>query len=153
MQKYIGLLCLFATCQANLVLAEETAGAVKNSPDDLLQRYALRAYWPGGGLWHTAFHRGFTTRFLLLRCAPKSEQLVSWLELSKDQLQKIEQLRPVREVNRQIELSNDEPDEEEFGPKYFSFLSDEQRLRLDMLAMQYDGYFALTRRSLASSAK
>lgn len=153
MQKYIGFLCLIAICQSALVFAEESAESAKNSPRKILQRCALRPSWPGSGLWHTAFNRECTTRFLLLRCSTKTKELVSWLKLSDEQLQTVAQLRPVAEVDRRIELSNDEPDEEVFDPKYFSFLSDQQRLKLDMLAMQYDGYFALTRRSLASAAK
>jgi hypothetical protein len=157
MQQIVHTLCwAMLFWQSALAFGEAPSAQGEPTPRETLKRVASHLHWPGGGLWHTAFHRGYTTRYLLLRTCSRSEPLASYLHLSAEQLQTIKQLRPGTQVGDRIEreqISNDEPDEEALQAKYFSFLTREQLLKLDLLAMQYDGFFALTRGSLARATK
>lgn len=110
-----------------------------------LKIVAVMANWPGGALSHTAFHGSYTTRYLLLRSCKSSSELAKYLKLDKKQLGIVQEL----EVIEQIQPQNEQPDLEVIAPGYFSFLNEEQMLKLDLIAMQYDGYWALTRKSFA----
>lgn len=133
------------------MVAQEPAPPEKSARSWLSENAWYFGY-PNGMLFHTAFHGGFTTRYLLLKTAVRSTELSDYLSLSQEQQALIRDLKPV--LVRLTELpdgfdGNDEPDEQVWTPEYFAFLSASQLMKLDLLAFRFDGYSALTRKSLA----
>lgn len=127
----------------------------ERKPKAVLERGAAFYGYPGGMPFHTAFHRGITTRYILLKTATELPAVRNYLDLNARQLGAVSKLQPV-EVNLDREDNanaladpNAEPDEQRTDPDYFRFLSDEQLGRLDLLALTLDGYPALARLSVA----
>jgi hypothetical protein len=109
-------------------------------------QYAIFFGYPGGMVFHTAFHGNTTTRFLLLKTALHSKQLREYLLLNENQCEHIKGMRaPARELSGD---RNSEPDEQVGDPQYFAFLSEDQLGRLDLLAVRFDGLAALSRKSV-----
>jgi hypothetical protein len=104
-------------------------------------------------LHHTAFCSTITTRFLLLKAATNCQELSSFLDLSDEQLDQVQQLEVVNE-NAWFALDNvdqnAQPDEQLVDPKFFDFLQEDQLKRLDFVAFWFDGYASLSRSSVAS---
>lgn len=121
----------------------------------VLKRGAAFYGYPGGIAFHTAFHRGITTRYLLLKTATKLPALRGYLGLNEQQIGSISELQPVAAGRSNEEHANAlvdpnaEPDETVVNPDYFGFLSDDQLNRLDILTLWFDGYPALARSSVA----
>lgn len=109
--------------------------------------------YPGSMLFHTAFHGGMTTRFVLLKTALHSEEFAKHLSLDDQQRMRITQLKPVKiDLKEQAKAAdpNAQPDEQIVQLDYYAFLQREQLKKLDMLALRFDGYIALTRQSVAT---
>ncbi len=142
-------------------LSAQEAVPLKVSPRDSVRSGARVFGDPGGMLFHTAFHENVTTRFLLLKTAPHSKELAKSLALDDQQLMHIKSLQPVklrpepadRNLKENRVISNDQPDEQIVDPAYFEFLRSNQLNRLDVLAIRFDGYSALTRKSRAIACR
>ena len=146
--------CIWHAFFVVLVLHGIDAPAQQPVDDSRTPRQVLRDYswvynWPGGALFHTAFHRGYTTRFLLLKKCASSPVIADYLELTENQLKSVRELKPVVSS----EIKNAQPDEQAVDADYYAFLSKEQLLKLDITALRFDGFWALTRQSLAGSAR
>jgi hypothetical protein len=153
--------CVFLLLSASAVPgAHSQHGALQNQvdargPKAVLKRGSAFYGYPGSMAFHTAFHRGITTRYLLLKTATELPALRDYLALNDQQIGLISELRPV-----EVDISQDdhanaivdpnaEPDENVVDPDYFRFLSDDQLNRLDLVALALDGYPALARSSVA----
>ena len=120
-------------------------------PRESQREFAWFFNYPGGMLFHTAFHEGYTTRFLLLKTALHANQLSRHLDLDEQQRLHIKNLQPVKlelEKRRDAPDANAQPDEQVIDPEYFAFLRPEQLKRLDAIAIRFDGYSALSRKSV-----
>lgn len=126
--------------------------APDKSSRELLKDRCYYLSYPNGMLFHTAFHWSFTTRYLLLKSAPACPAFKQYLELDADQVERIAELRPLHHtmvVQPDSRDANAQPDELVVDPDYYGFLRDDQLLRLDATALRFDGFAALTRKSLA----
>lgn len=112
------------------------------------------AYY-GGMPFYTAFHQELTTRQSLLKASKDLPKVAEYLQLTMDQQTEISKLRitaaetfskPFRE---QLLDDNLPFDEDRIRPEFYSFLTAEQRDRLDRLAIEFDGCSALTLTSIA----
>ncbi len=124
----------------------------KESPRDAIRDGAFQWADPGGMLFHTAFHGEVTTRYLLLKTAVHSKEVAKNLRLDEQQILRIKSLKPIpRDLPKPSDKvdRNDQPDEQIEDPEYFGFLRPDQLGRLDVLALNFDGYCALSRKSLA----
>jgi hypothetical protein len=74
----------------------------ERGPKAVLKRGAAFYGYPGSMAFHTAFHRGITTRYLLLKTATELPALRGYLGLNEQQIGLISELRPV-EVDRSQE--------------------------------------------------
>src|SRR5579862_2555095 len=85
-----------------LVLAASTVPGLRaDEAKPLSSRESLRASayhfcYSGSMLFHTAFHQGVTTRFLLLKAALHSEELAKHFKLNEQQRLYITTLQPVK---------------------------------------------------------
>ena len=124
----------------------------KPSPRESVRSAGCLLSYPGGMLFHTAFDENVTTRFLLLKASLHSEAVKKYLSLDENQLLQVKELRPAKlaEANDGDDGDlNAEPDEQVLQPDYFAFLKAEQLQKLDVLALRFDGYIALNRKSVA----
>jgi len=124
----------------------------ERGPKALLERGAAFYGYPGGLAFHTAFHRGITTRYLLLKTAAELPAVRDYLGLNAEQIGAVSHLQPLELDTNQAKVladPNAEPDEHVVDPDYLRFLSGDQLSRLDMLALRFDGYPVLSRSSVA----
>lgn len=145
----IGILAAMS-CQSLLNAQERPA--VEPAPRDALRNSAGEFTYPGGMLFHTAFQGGYTTRFLLLKAALRSNELSKFFALDERQRLHVKDLQCVTidEAHRRTMLDdNAQPDEQLIEPDYFAFLGEGRLRKLDILALRFDGYMALTRKSFA----
>lgn len=141
----------FAVSDRGILNAEEAA-TKKLPPREVLRECASEFTYPGGMLFHTAFQRGITTRYILLKASLRSEELNEYFSLDERQRLHAENLRPVKlkdKHRRDLLDENAPPDEQLIEPDYFAFLGKDPLIKLDVLALRFDGYMALTRKSLA----
>jgi hypothetical protein len=144
------VLIVFSAC-ASHAADQESPQAVQWPPESLIATAWYFGY-PGGMLFRTAFHRGYTTRIVLLKTAVRWEELADYLSLTEAQIKHIRDLPPLAQSDHDRDHTldlNAEPDEQLLEPEYFAFLSTSQLAKLDRVAFRFDGYIALTRRSLA----
>ncbi len=121
---------------------------IPRHPDRTLEASACFLGYPNAMLFHTAFHGQNTTRYLLLKSSLRSEVVAKWLDLSEEQIKRIENLAPANTQGARGVDPNDSVDEQVVDREYFAFLTELQMKRLDALAIRFDGLSALTRRSL-----
>jgi len=149
--RHVALLLTSIVILASRVIAQQ-APPEEQSARSWLSESAWYFGYPGGMVFHTAFHGPYTTRFLLLKSAAHSVEFCDYLELSKEQQLLIQDLNPVplgKEIPRSNFDPNDEPDEQVLKADYFAFLSESQLVKLDLVAFRFDGFAAMTRKSLA----
>ena len=138
-----------------LLAATQFSPGQENRVDEsreFLRQHSFHFSYPGGALFHTAFHRSLTTRYLLLKTAKKCSALERYLELDAIQLELIDKLRPLSIESSGKEMGRDpnsQPDELVVDSKYYDFLNSEQLARLDCVAFRFDGYASLVRSSMA----
>ena len=138
-----------------LLAATQFSPGQENRVDEsreFLRQHSFHFSYPGGALFHTAFHRSLTTRYLLLKTAKKCSALERYLELDAIQLELIDKLRPLSIESSGKEMGRDpnsQPDELLVDSKYYDFLNAEQLARLDCVAFRFDGYASLVRSSVA----
>ena len=145
---------LLLACVAISVLTvrPQDPDTTQQSPREELTASAWYFGYPDGMLFHTAFHGGYTTRFLLLKTALRSDELAKYFALTEGQRIQIQNLKMVTidsSVRKLLADDNAEPDEQIVRADYFAFLSDAQLASVDLVAFRFDGYCALTRSSLA----
>src|SRR5262245_31684580 len=92
-QKYIVAGLVF--CLVSNLDAQETPPTGSEVRDGL-RSSAWAVGEPGSMLFHTAFHGGMTTRFVLLKTSLHSEELAKHLSLDDQQRMRIKQLKPVK---------------------------------------------------------
>jgi hypothetical protein len=142
-----------AYCQDKAALERWQKRLDEQGPKPLLKRGAWFYGYPGGMAFHTAFHFGITTRYLLLKTATELPEVRDYLGLDAEQIGVISRLQALKLDATQAKAladPNAEPDEHVVDPDYFRFLSGEQLSRLDLLTFWFDGYPFLSRSSVAN---
>jgi len=131
----------------------------REQPIQLLKRGAMFYGYPGTMAFHTAFHAGTTSRYLLLKATSQLPEFRDYLVLTVIQIEAIAKLQPldidaIRTDNpKAVTDPNAELDEQIANPDYFAFLSSDQINKLDRVTFAFDGFASLSRRSLIKRLK
>lgn len=128
------------------VLLWTSASATGQQPPALTQFDGVVAFtgYPNGMLFHTAFHGGKSTRFVVIKTIAANASLAEDFGLTASQITAIQKLRPVETAQ-----SNDSPDELSVDPKIYSMLTEKQMDSLTSLSLRFDGMPGLTHKSIA----
>jgi hypothetical protein len=131
---------------AVILLFWTSAGAVGQQPPALTQFDGVVAFtgYPNGMLFHTAFHGGKSTRFVLIKTIAANASLAEDFGLTASQITAIQKLRPVETAQ-----SNDSVDELSVDPEIYSMLTEQQMDSLTYLSLRFDGMPGLTHKSTA----
>src|SRR5262249_14274077 len=84
------------------------------------------------------------------------EAVKMYLSLDEQQSLQVQKLQPPKRLQGNAGGDGDpnaEPDEQVLEPGYFAFLKGAQLQRLDVLALRFDGFIALNRKSVAGSLR
>ncbi len=114
---------------------------VVESSRELLCQSSSYFNYPGGMLFHTAFHHALTTRYVLLKSAKQCPALKQYLKLNANQMESVDKLRPLHVETPSKKAATDlnaEPDEQVLDSNYFDFLNTEQLARLDLVAFRFE---------------